>query len=109
MSRGPGWTDSGFVFTREDGAALHPHQVSDAFDAAVKRLKLPRIRFHDLRYTWATVSLRAGVNLKVVSERLGHASTGFTWTCIAMPCPGMQAEAAATFDGLVFGRTAPAP
>lgn len=103
LAWGPGWTDTGLVFTREDGTAVHPHHVANAFDAAVKRSGQPRIRFHDLRHTWATPALRAGVSPKIVSERLGHASVGFTLDTYAHAVPGWQAEAAATVAGLVFG------
>jgi integrase len=44
----------------------------------LKRAKLPRIRFHDLRHTAATLLLLANERTKVVSERLGHASTTTT-------------------------------
>ena len=103
MKWGPAWTDSGLVFTHENGEGLHPHQVADAFDAAVKRSKAPRVRFHDLRHTWATLALRAGVSPKIVSDRLGHASVGFTLDVYAHATPGWQAEAAATVAELVFG------
>lgn len=57
----------------------------------------PRIRFHDLRHTHATLLLKAGVPVKVVSERLGHASTTFTMNTYQHVIPGMQAETAAVF------------
>lgn len=103
MAWGSAWTDCGLVFTREDGSGLHPHYVADAFDSAVRRSGQPLIRFHDLRHTWATLALRAGVNPKIVSERLGHAKVGFTLDTYAHAVPGWQAEAAATVAGLVFG------
>jgi integrase len=105
MAWGEGWTDSGFVFVREDGTPLHPHQVADAFDAAVRRSGQPTIRFHDLRHGWATISLQNGVNVKVVQERLGHANPSITLSIYAHATPDVQAEAAATFAGLVFGNT----
>lgn len=108
MAFGEGRVDSGYVFTREDGTPLHPHQVADAFDGAVRRAKVPTIRFHDLRHGWASMALAAGVNPKVVSERLGHASVGFTLTVYAHATPDMQTEAAATVAGLVFGQAATA-
>jgi integrase len=40
---------------------------------------LPVIRLHDLRHTWATLALVAGVDVKIVAERLGHASPLITW------------------------------
>lgn len=106
LAWGAGWTDSGYVFTNEDGTPIHPHRVADAFDAAVKRSKLPKIRFHDyadLRHTWATIALRAGVSPKIVSERLGHASVGFTLDIYAHAVPGWQADAAEQVASLVFG------
>jgi integrase len=100
---GPAWTDSGYVFTAENGAPLHPHQVADGFDAAVLRSGVPAIRFHDLRHGWATMALRAGVSPKIVSDRLGHASVGFTLDTYCHAVPGWQAEAAAVVAGLIFG------
>ncbi len=44
----------------------------------MKRLGLPRIRLHDLRHTWATLALQAGIHPKVVSERLGHSTIAIT-------------------------------
>jgi integrase len=120
MAWGPAWTDSALVFTREDGTGLHPHQVATAFDAAVrrpsaseiakdkKRSDRPVVRFHDLRHSWATLALRAGVSPKIVSERLGHASVGFTLDVYAHAVPGWQAEAAATVADLMFGQPAAA-
>ena len=60
--------------------------------------RLPRLRFHDLRHTHATVLLGAGVNVKVVSERLGHASVAFTLDTYAHVMPGMQESAAEELD-----------
>lgn len=75
---GEGWTDADLVFCRVDGTMLHPERFSRSFGDAVKRLRLPTIRLHDLRHGWATMALSAGVHPKVVQERLGHASTGIT-------------------------------
>ena len=74
----PGWTDSGHVFTREDGAPLHPAQVTSTFQELYTAAGLPPIRLHDLRHTAASLALQAGVPLKVVSELLGHSSLAIT-------------------------------
>lgn len=63
--------------------------------------QLPVIRFHDLRHTHATLLLKAGVPAKVVAERLGHASAGFTLNVYQHVLPGMQAHAAKVFDDLL--------
>jgi integrase len=57
LTWGPAWSDSGLVFTREDGTPIHPEWLSDAFEWRVKTAGLPRIRLHDLRHTHASLGL----------------------------------------------------
>ena len=66
------------VFTREDGSVLRPEYVTKHFQALAKQAGLPVIRLHDLRHTNASLALAAGVDVKVVSDRLGHATTAIT-------------------------------
>ncbi len=61
----------------------------------MRRSGPPRIRLHDLRHTHATQLLAAGVNVKIVSERLGHASTSFALDVYGHVMPGRQADAVA--------------
>jgi integrase len=75
---GEGFSDHGLVFCRPDGLPLHAERFSRTFDEQSARAGLPRIRLHDLRPTWATLALSAGVHPKVVQERLGHAAVGIT-------------------------------
>lgn len=91
----------GLVFAGPDGGPIHPEYVTRAFDRLVAKQGVPRIRFRDLRHTHATLLLRAGVPVKVVSERLGHASPGFTLNVYQHVLPGMQAEAAEVFERLL--------
>jgi len=102
---GEAWTDTGLVFTRENGEALHPEDVSRYFRQAVKKSMLPTIRLHDLRHTHATLALQAGVHPKVVSERLGHATVSITLDTYSHAIPAMQEEAAALIAGLVFANS----
>jgi integrase len=78
LAIGPGYTDSGYVFTMPDGAPVHPQRFSDWFQQHLRRAGLPRIRLHDVRHSYATAGLAADVDLKVLSERLGHATTQIT-------------------------------
>jgi integrase len=55
MARGPGWSDSGRVFTREDGQPLRPEWISERFATLVSRLGLSPVRLHDLRHGSATM------------------------------------------------------
>ncbi|MGV9318269.1 tyrosine-type recombinase/integrase [Streptomyces sp. NPDC003660] len=75
---GEGWQNTGRIFTQEDGSILHPGKVSDLFERLVKAAGLPPIRLHDLRHVAATLMLAAGVDIKVVSETLGHSDTRIT-------------------------------
>jgi integrase len=93
--------DHGFVFVWDDGRHLNPDWVWHEFVRLADEAGLPRIRFHDLRHTHATLLLRAGVNPRVVSERLGHSSVAFTLDTYAHVLPGMQAAAADTFARLL--------
>jgi len=98
---GPDWEDHGLVFCRPDGTPIHPERLSRSFDQLVARHGLPAIRLHDLRHTHASLLLKDGVPIKVVSERLGHASATFTMNTYQWLLPGMQAEAAAAFERIL--------
>ena len=60
----------------------------------LERAGLSRIRFHDLRYTAATLLLSRGINLKVVSERQGHAQIAITPDTYSHVLPDIQQQAA---------------
>jgi integrase len=93
--------DEGWVFAMPDGRSWHPDVVSRAFERLVVSAGLPKVRFHDLRHAHASHLLAAGVNVKVVSERLGHASVAFTLDVYSHVMPGQQADAAAAVAALV--------
>lgn len=97
------------VFGDLEGEHQHPERFSRRFAEQLTRSNrdraeaLPVIRVHDLRHTHATLLLRAGVPVKVVSERLGHASVTITLEIYQHVMPGMQAAAAAQFAAIVAG------
>jgi integrase len=99
---GAGWTDSGYICTREDGTPYPPEVVSRYFRQAVKAAMLPAISPQVLRHTHATLALRAGIHPKVVSERLGHANISITLDTYSHAIPALQEEAAARIAELVF-------
>ncbi len=101
MVMGAGWADLDLVFAQPTGEPWKPDTISQAFDRQVAASELPRIRFHDLRHTHASHLLASGVNVKVVSERLGHASVAFTLDVYAHTMPGQQADAAAQVAAMV--------
>jgi integrase len=103
---GPDYEDQDLVVAKENGEPIHPHTFSQSFQRITKRARLRTIRLHDLRHTHATLALKAGVPVKVVSERLGHESPAFTLKQYAHVLPGMQAEAARSVAALVDGAPA---
>jgi integrase len=94
-------TASDRVFSGDLGEPLRPHSVGQAFSRLVLSADVPVLRLHDLRHTHASHLLRAGVNVKVVSDRLGHASVSFTLDTYGHVMPGQQAEAAAAAAALL--------
>jgi len=99
------WSGEGnFVFTDEIGKPVHPSALSRRFVSYVGRAGLPPIRLHDLRHTYATVALGAGVHPKIVSERLGHATTAVTMDLYSHVTPTIAAEAAVLIASRVFDR-----
>ena len=101
LAAGSAWTNSGLVFTQEDGTALHPELYSHWFARCVSKAEVPRIRLHDLRHTHATLALAAGIHPKVVSERLGHATVGITLDLYSHVTDSLDKEAAETIAALV--------
>ncbi len=98
---GDAWEDTSYVFTIENGQPLHPERVTKLFRAAIEQAKLPRIRFHDLRHTHATLGLEAGIPVKVISQRLGHSSTRITQDVYQHVLREQQEAAAAQIADLV--------
>lgn len=95
------WVDSGKVFTREDGSALHPASITARFHEIADAAGLPPIRLHDLRHGAASLMLAAGVAAKVVSETLGHSTIGLTLDTYTSVFPQVATEAAERTAALV--------
>jgi len=103
LALGAGYQPSELVFRNADGSPVVPHLFSLAFKRAVKRAGLPPCRLHDLRHTHATLLAMSGEHPKVVQERLGHHSPGFTLETYTDAFPSQQREAARRFAALVAG------
>jgi integrase len=78
LAAGEAWADSGRMFTGELGEPLHPDYVSRRFRELAEAAGLPVIKFHAARHTAATLALEAGIDIKIVSEQLGHSTTTIT-------------------------------
>lgn len=92
LRAGPQWEENGLVFPSRVGKRLQRYVAIKVMDSAARKAGVPRIRFHDLRHTHAT--LRQGVNPKVVAERLGHSDVAITLRAYSHALPDTEAEAA---------------
>lgn len=78
LAAGPEWTDEDLVFASHFGRPLHASYVLVGFHVLLRRAGLPRVRFHDLRHTAATLMLSRGVHPMIASEVLGHSTIAIT-------------------------------
>ncbi len=100
---GPAWFDEHDLVFRDDlGDVVNPDWFSREFARQVKASGLPKIRFHDLRHSYATLALKAGVHPKVVSERLGHATVGVTLDLYSHVTPAIARDAADAVASRLF-------
>ena len=86
---------------------MSPDCVLHMLQRVLKRAGLERVRFHDLRHTFATLALQNGVDVKTVSGMLGHYSAGFTLDIYAHVTTAAQREAANTMGNVLSGAVRP--
>ena len=86
------------MVSRPDGSLIDPDTITHAFADIITHTGLLHVRFHDLRHSHATMMMEQGVNPKIVSERLGHASVVTTLDAYSHVLPGIQKEAALKFE-----------
>lgn len=92
LALGIGWQDNDLVCPGRCGEPWHPNMLTREFQRLRDRNGLS-LRFHDLRHSHAAQLIRTGAPAKVIQERLGHASAGFTLSTYGHLLPGIQDEA----------------
>jgi integrase len=102
---GAAWQDIELVVDSGDGSPIHPVSFSVGFAKIAESVGLPDVRLHDLRHGFATALLKANVNVKVVSEALGHSRTAFTMDVYAHVLPGMGEQVATAIEAALGART----
>jgi len=96
--------EDALVFCQSNGKPLHGHNITRRdLRQVLKRARVPRVRFHDLRHAHASHLLKQGVPVKVVQERLGHATPAVTLGIYAHVLPHMQEEAAKHLETQLLG------
>lgn len=91
---GDHWQEWGLVFPSEVGTPILATNLHRRFVASLAAAGLPRVRFHDLRHTSATLLFGENVHPKVVQERLGHSSVTLTLQTYSHRVPAMHTDAA---------------
>ena len=104
LGLGPAYDTAGdLIFCGPAGVPLAPYNVSRRFGDLAKSAGLAPLRFHDMRHSYATLLLRAGVHVKLVSQALGHSGTQLTLDTYSHAQPDLQAEAANMIDRFLVG------
>lgn len=96
------YQDHDLIVCRDDGRPMPARSLDHIFERLVKRAGVPRIRFHDIRHTHASLLLSQGVHPKIVSERLGHSTVNITMDLYSHILPGIQEQVAAQVDEIIF-------
>ena len=99
--------NSPWVFPSPNGGPISPDSVLHMLHRVLKRAGLPKVRFHVLRHTFATLALQNGVDVKTVSGMLGHFSAGFTLDTYAHITSAAQRQAAKTMENVLSGSISP--
>lgn len=93
------WEDQDLVFTTQTGTLINPTNLTKrSFRPLLRKAGIPKVRFHDLRHTAATLLLAQGVHPKYVQELLGHANIAITLDIYSHVLPGMGGAAAEGMD-----------
>ncbi|MCL6573905.1 MAG: site-specific integrase [Bacillus sp. (in: Bacteria)] len=92
------WEYNFFIFSNEFGKPIRPDSISQWWRRLIKKSKIKKIRFHDLRHTSATLLINEGVHAKVISERLGHADISTTMNIYGHVLSEADQAAASHFD-----------
>lgn len=88
---------SSLDLTSNEGCAHLPRAIG---------VVLPRLTVHGLRHTWANLALQAGIDIKIVSDRLNHSSTHITRKIYTHVTPPMRSDAAGRVAARIFGSPA---
>jgi integrase len=90
------------IFTSKNGSPIDPKNLLRDFKHVLQNAGLPKIRFHDLRHTSASIMLNHGTPVILVSRRLGHAKASITLHTYGHLIPSFQKEAAELMDMLIM-------
>lgn len=97
------YEDNNLVVCKDNGSLIPPDNITKKFNYLLKKNNLKKIRFHDLRHTFATLMLEQNQSLKVVSELLGHTTIKTTADIYSHALDSTKRKANATLDNILLG------
>jgi integrase len=100
LRAGNRWIENGLIFTNSKGGPLCPSHMTRVFKQLLPT-GFPRIRFHDLRHTAATIMINNNLPVTPVSKQLGHARKSTTYDMYVHSTDKLQFEAAELLDSLI--------
>lgn len=109
LKAGELWIENDLVFSNQVGGFLSYRTVYDCFKRVVAQIGVPTARFHDLRHTYAVISIKQGDDVKTVQENLGHATAAFTLEVYAHVTAYMKQDSANRMEQFIKGVSATEP
>lgn len=97
---GSNWKGTDRVFTDVYGNYMYPSTTNNILQKIIKKYDLPKITFHELRHTCASILNNNGINAKAISDRLGHADASITLNTYTHTFESSKSECANVFDNL---------
>ncbi len=101
LAAGEGWQDQGFVFASSTGKATGQTTARRAYRAVRDAAGVPKLTFHSLRHTAASIQLASGIPLETVSKRIGHKSRAVTADVYGHMLPQQDQDAATKIDAFL--------
>lgn len=98
---GSAWHETGYLFTTTVGTPLDGPTVTHGLQRHLAAAGLPRLRFHDLRHSCASLLLAEGVNPRTVMELLGHSQVSLTLNTYSHVLPALTRDAVDRLDTLL--------
>ena len=102
---GIAWRNDNHVFLHEDGSQMHPHRPYKWFTEFLERHGLPKITYHQLRHTNASLLISAGVDVVTLSSRLGHGDKNVTLNTYSHIIKSKEAQVANRMDAFYASAT----
>lgn len=99
-NKGDKWQGTDRVFTSINGKHMHPDTPNKILQKVLKKYHLPKLTFHELRHTYASILNSNGIDPKTISEQLGHSDTSVTMNIYTHSFESKKRESANVFDRL---------